>query len=94
MFKVKEYFNGCVKSLAFNVQDNKATVGVMAVGEYEFKTDSIEHMTLISGLMSVMLPGETQWRKIALNEMFIVDANVSFTVRIDEESAYLCVYKL
>ena len=93
MFAVNEYFDGKVKSLAFKAGEDKATVGVMAVGEYEFGTNCIEHMTLVSGDMSVILPGESEWRVIAVNEMFIVEANVSFKVKIGIESAYLCLYK-
>ena len=93
MFAVNEYFEGKVKSLAFHVGDDDATVGVMAAGEYEFGTGTIEHMTLISGKMSVMLPGKAQWQPITVNETFTVEANVNFKVKIDEESAYLCVYK-
>ncbi len=93
MFAVNEYFEGKVKSLAFNAGKDKATVGVMAVGEYEFATDCIEHMTLVSGIMSIMQAGEAQWRAIAVNETFVVAANVRFKVKIDEESAYLCLYK-
>ena len=35
MFDVNEYFDGKVKSLAFTSGDDKATIGVMAAGEYE-----------------------------------------------------------
>ena len=93
MFDVNEYFDGKVKSIAYKVKGEPATVGVMATGEYEFGTGSIEHMTLISGAMSVKLPGEDEWRDIAINETFIVEANVKFQVNIREECAYLCLYK-
>ena len=93
MFKVNEYFDGRVKSIAFTVDGEPATVGVMAAGEYEFGTASVEHMTLISGAMSVLLPGESAWRDIALNETFIVAANVKFQVQVAAESSYLCIYK-
>lgn len=93
MFEVNEYFSGKVKSLAFTADDNKATVGVMAAGEYEFGTDCVEHMTLISGQMAVQLPGEDGFRDVAINETFIVAANVKFQVKIAEDSAYLCLYK-
>ncbi len=93
MFVVNEYFDGNVKSLAFNAGEDKATVGVMAAGEYDFGTNCVEHMTLVSGAMSIMQPGETQWKAITINETFIVAANVTFKVKIDEESAYLCLYK-
>lgn len=93
MFNVNEYFDGKVKSIAFTVHKDPATIGVMAAGEYEFGTSSVEHMTLVSGSMSVILPGESDWRDIAINETFIVDANVKFQVKIDEDCSYLCVYK-
>lgn len=93
MFDVNEYFDGKVKSLAFNTNNDKATVGVMAAGEYEFGTNTIEHMTLISGEMTVKLPGEDNWRKIALNETFIVAADTSFLVKTTCDTAYLCLYK-
>jgi len=93
MFNVNEYFDGKVKSLAFTAGDDKATIGVMAAGEYEFGTNTIEHMTLISGEMSVKLPGENNWRDIAINETFIVAADASFLVKLACDSAYLCLYK-
>ena len=92
MFKVNEYFNGKVKSIAFTVDNDKATVGVMAVGEYEFGTQSIEHMTLVSGEMSVKLAND-DWRSINLNETFVVAADSSFLVKITKVASYLCVYK-
>jgi len=93
MFDVNEYFDGRVKSIAFSSGADKATVGVMAVGEYEFGTNTIEDMTLVSGKMSVKLPDESDWRDIQINEMFVVAANTSFLVNIKEEASYLCVYK-
>ena len=93
MFDVNEYFDGKVKSIAYKVNGEAATVGVMAAGDYEFGTGTIEHMTLISGAMSVKLPDEDNWRDIAINETFMVEANVKFQVKISEECAYLCLYK-
>lgn len=93
MFDVNEYFEGKVKSIAFKTGDDAATIGVMAVGDYEFAASTIEHMTLVSGKMSVKLPGEDSWRDITVNEMFIVAADTSFLVRVTEEASYLCVYK-
>ena len=34
MFKVNEYFDGTVKSIAFTQAEGKATIGVMAPGKY------------------------------------------------------------
>jgi len=74
MFDVNEYFDAQVKSIAFNNGENPATIGVMAAGDYEFGTSTVEHMTLISGNMSVKLPAEDNWRHIAINEIFVVAA--------------------
>jgi len=93
MFDINEYFDGKVKSLAFTAGNDKATIGVMAAGEYEFGTNTIEHMTLISGEMSVKLPDENDWRNIAINETFVVAADTSFLVKLACDSAYLCLYK-
>jgi uncharacterized protein YaiE (UPF0345 family) len=93
MFDVNEYFDGKVKSIAFTADGDQATIGVMAAGEYEFGTNCIEHMTLISGQMAVKLPGADDFRDIAVNETFIVDAHVKFQVKIGADSSYLCLYK-
>jgi len=93
MFAVNEYFEGNVKSLSFNPGEEKATVGVMAVGEYEFGTNCVEHMTLVTGAMAVILPGEKNWKEIEVGETFVVEANVKFKVKIEVECAYLCLYK-
>lgn len=92
MFKVNEYFDGKVKSLGFNNSDGRFTVGVMAAGSYTFGTNCKEEMTLVSGKMAVKLPGEGEFRAIAIGEMFAVDADVKFDVLIGEEAAYLCKY--
>ncbi len=93
MFKTNEYFDGKVKSIAFTSPEGAATVGVMAPGEYEFGTGSIEIMSVISGAMEVRLPGSEKWQTIPANENFEVAANVKFGVRIQTETAYLCLYK-
>jgi len=93
MFKVNEYFDGKVKSLAFTSPEGPATVGVMAAGEYEFGTGSIEIMTVVSGVMDIKLPGSDNWKTIQAGESFEVAANVKFGVRMQVETAYLCLYK-
>ncbi|MGA2680157.1 MAG: pyrimidine/purine nucleoside phosphorylase [Sedimentisphaerales bacterium] len=49
MFKVNEYFNGNVKSIGFKNTQCPATIGVIAPGEYEFGTSTVEIMTVITG---------------------------------------------
>ena len=93
MFNVNEYFDGKVKSLGFNNTEGQVTIGVMAAGEYEFGTSTIEYMTVTSGKMSVLLPGETAWKLYMENETFIVEKDQKFKVKVDEPTAYKCVYK-
>jgi len=92
MFKSNEYFDGKVKSIAFQTKDLPATVGVMAIGEYTFGTSEKETMTVVSGKLTVKLPNETQWRDFTNGEFFIVEANQSFDLKVDIETAYLCTY--
>ena len=93
MFKTNEYFEGRVKSISFNTPGGSATIGVMAGGEYEFGTSATEYMTVISGKMEVMLPGEQTWKVYSENETFIVPANVKFRVRVTEDTGYRCYYR-
>ncbi len=93
MFKVNEYFDGKVKSIAFENADGQATLGVMAPGEYEFGTTSTEYMTVISGAMEIMLADESKWKTYKPFETFVVPENSKFKVKIEQESAYRCLYK-
>lgn len=93
MFKVNEYFDGKVKSLSFASMEGPATVGVMAPGTYEFGTASVEIMSVTSGAMDIKLPGADNWKTIKTGESFEVAANVKFGVRVETETAYLCLYK-
>ncbi len=93
MFEVNEYFNGKVKSIAFNSVNGDATTGVMAAGEYTFGTSSIELMTVTNGQMQVKLPGENNWKTYQPGDTFRVEANQSFDVKMDTDIAYLCIYK-
>ncbi len=94
MFNVNEYFDGKVKSFAFESKtEGKATIGVMAEGEYEFGTATIEHMTVTAGEMHVLLPGEQEWKTFKPFETFIVDKDKSFKVRTEGDTSYRCLYK-
>ena len=93
MFNVNEYFGGKVKSLGFDSSDGRATIGVMAAGEYEFGTSTVEHMTVTSGSMDVMFPGETKWNTYQAFETFIVPKAVKFKVKVEGETSYRCLYK-
>lgn len=92
MFKVNEYFNGNVKSIAFESEDGPATIGVMAAGEYEFGTSTKEKMTVISGELTVQLPGETAWKPYKKGDSFNVAPDKKFKLKVAKDSSYLCIY--
>ncbi len=93
MLKVNEYFDGSVKSIGLTTNDGPATVGVMAAGEYEFGTSTVEHMTVTAGRLLVKLPGADDWKAFGPGETFIVEKDVKFAVKAVAETAYLCLYK-
>jgi uncharacterized protein YaiE (UPF0345 family) len=93
MFKTNEYFNGNVKSIALESTEGKATIGVMAKGEYEFGTSTVEVMTVISGKLTIQQPYEKEWKTYKKFESFVVEKDVKFKVKCDEDTPYLCLYK-
>lgn len=92
MFDVNTYFNGQVKSIAFQTETLPATVGVMAPGEYEFGTSQFETMTVVSGALTVLLPAQSQWQTFTAGQVFEVAANMRFQVKTTVDTAYLCTY--
>ena len=93
MIKSNEYFNGDVKSLGFESAQGPATIGVMAKGEYEFGTSTQEIMTVITGKLSVLLPNASEWKDFEAGQSFIVEKNQKFQLKVEADSAYLCLYK-
>ena len=93
MFKTNQYFDGKVVSIGLESAEGTATVGVMAAGEYEFGTATVEIMTVISGTLSILQPGETEWKTYNKFESFEVAKDVKFKVKCTEDTPYLCLYK-
>lgn len=93
MLKVNEYFEGKVKSIGFSADGGKATVGVMVPGDYEFGTDSQEIMKVVSGCLTVKLPGETLWKDYLAGSEFTVAPRSKFQLKVAVDSAYLCLYR-
>ncbi|WP_024871782.1 pyrimidine/purine nucleoside phosphorylase [Tolumonas lignilytica] len=93
MLQVNEYFSGKVKSIGFDNAEQKATVGVMAPGEYEFGTGAPELMVIIRGALTVLLPGEQNWQTFAAGQEFNVPGNSKFQLKVTVDTAYLCEFK-
>ncbi len=92
MFKMNEYFDGKVTSIGFQTATLPATVGVMAPGEYEFGASEKEIMTVVSGALTVKLPGSDDWNTFEQGGSFVVAAGNSFQLKVAVDTAYLCTY--
>ncbi|MCB5160608.1 pyrimidine/purine nucleoside phosphorylase [Marinomonas algarum] len=90
---VNSYFNDQVKSIGLQNDEGTSTVGVMAIGEYEFGTSQREYMSVISGALTVKLPDQQDWQTFSKGDTFIVEANQKFNVKVAETTAYLCRYE-
>lgn len=92
MFETNEYFDGKVKSIAFQTETLPATVGVMAPGDYVFNTGEKEKMVVVSGSLTIKLAADSSETTYTAGESFDVEANSSFDVKVSVETAYLCIY--
>ena len=93
MLNVSEYFDGKVKSIGFDsVTIGRASVGVMAEGEYTFGTGQPEEMSVVSGALKVLLPGETEWKWYEAGSVFNVPGSSEFHLQVAEPTSYLCRY--
>jgi purine/pyrimidine-nucleoside phosphorylase len=92
MFHVNEYFDGKVTSIGFDNTEGRATVGVMAIGEYEFGTSEKERMVVTSGELIVKLPGSEDYVSYPAGTEFNIDANQKFQLKVEQATAYLCFY--
>ena len=92
MFSVNEYFDGKVTSMAFEEAQGKATIGLMAKGEYEFGTQLKEIMHVVSGELVIQLKGQDNWSSYKTGDHFEVAANSSFKLQVPVDTAYRCQY--
>ena len=90
--KVNVYFDGNVTSRTIIFKDgSKKTLGVMMPGEYEFSTGDKEIMEIISGDLSVKLPG-AEWFDVSVGQTFEVPAMSAFTVNVRSLTDYCCSF--
>jgi purine/pyrimidine-nucleoside phosphorylase len=92
VLKHNTYFEGKVQSVGFERNGMRATVGVIAAGEYHFNTAAAERMTVTSGLLQAKLAG-AEWQSFAAGTYFEVPANSGFDVKaVGGPAAYLCEF--
>lgn len=87
------YFDGRVSSRRLEFADgNVKTLGIMAIGEYEFATVDKEIMELVAGEAEVLLPNKTLWETVGVGQCFEICANASFKIRAKTIVDYCCSY--
>ena len=92
MLKVNEYFEGKVKSIGFEDAEGPITIGVMEAGSYTFSTNAHELMTVVTGALVVLRPGDAEWTTFQAGESFEIHADASFEVQVEEPTSYTCRY--
>lgn len=90
--KHNSYFDGRVQSVGFERHGRRATVGVIAPGEYRFNTEAPERMTVVSGALQARPQDATDWTTYPAGTAFEIAGRSAFDVRADEPSAYLCEF--
>lgn len=93
MIANNSYFDGNVKSLGYETEDGKSTIGIINPGEYKFGTAQLEIMHVIEGELEVLLPESENWTTVSSGSSFTVPANSSFSVKAKSQTAYLCQYR-
>ncbi len=87
------YFDGKVTSRTLIFKDGtKKTLGIMLPGDYEFGTAAPELMEILSGELEILLPGQSEWKRVRGGESFEVPGNASFKLKIKTITDYCCSY--
>ncbi|WP_109830224.1 pyrimidine/purine nucleoside phosphorylase [Reichenbachiella versicolor] len=93
MISTNEYFDAKVKSLGYETNAGKSTIGVMEPGDYEFGTSMHEVMTVIDGELIVTLSGEKESKNYKAGSSFEVEKDSSFKVKVVGQTSYHCLYR-
>ena len=91
--KANVYFDGKVTSrTVVFANGSKKSLGVMLPGDYEFGTADKEVMEILSGELSVLLPGAKGWKAVKGGESFEAPARSKFSVKVQSLTDYCCSY--
>jgi uncharacterized protein YaiE (UPF0345 family) len=86
------YFDSKVQSIGFERHGRRATVGVVAPGQYHFGTEVAERMTVVSGELRANIAGRG-WIAYPAGCSFEVPAKSGFDVEAASgPAAYLCEF--
>jgi hypothetical protein len=92
MLSHNTYFEGAVQSVGFERNGLKATVGVIAPGEFRFGTGAPERMTVVSGTLFARVEGTDAWLHDPAGTSFEVPGQSAFFVKAEGPCAYLCEF--
>lgn len=93
MKKANVFFDGKVVSRTVLFADgSKKTLGFMQPGEYEFNTVDAEIMEILSGELTVLLPGQSTPQAITGGQSFNVPANARFVMQVSSVTDYCCSF--
>lgn len=94
MLRTENHPEGKVRSISFHTSKGKASVGVIAPGEYEFDTKKGEqHLNVVSGEMSIKLSTDNEYKTYKAGEKFIISKDKLFRLKVPIETAYMSVYQ-
>ena len=80
------YSDGNVQNLEFINDGQRISIGVVEPGEYSFTSEASEHVTCITG--KITINGEP----IGPGQSATIDTNSPFTLSVEQTSSYLCKY--
>jgi uncharacterized protein YaiE (UPF0345 family) len=87
------YFDGGVTSRTILFADgSRKTLGIVQPGRYSFDTGAREVMEILGGELSVLLPGEDEWRRFVAGERFEVPAGARFEIEASAVADYCCSF--
>jgi uncharacterized protein YaiE (UPF0345 family) len=91
--KANIFFGGQVTSRSVLFPDgSKKTLGVMQPGDYEFSTDVIEVIEVLSGELEWQMKGERTWKKSRAGESFEIPAHNVFLLKVSVVTDYCCSF--
>lgn len=92
MLNVNEYFDGKVKSIAFEGVIYRPLSASWLRGSIHL-APAKKYMTVVSGELQVKLPGSDHFVSFTDGKTFEVDADQSFDLIVPCDTAYLCKYE-
>lgn len=89
--KANVYFEGRITArMCHRADGTRCSLGVVTPGSYTFFAPTREEVQITAGEAEVLLPGESEWRKVPAPESYEVPAGSEYQVKTDGIAEYLC----